>query len=445
MNWLSNYITSASDLHIGASLFLLTYLKTYFSVTARQAEAGKFKEPDTANNVILRLLLSEQLSMLHAPPVSTISFYSGKINACSLKDKVIAIIKANPWLASRLIHSKMDGVVAQYPKELSDFEPYFSFVHDDTIKADVSYEYLSASSMKYVINRGMECINLDQPLFKVCLIEIEKDARYAIIMSLSHVIGDGHTYYSLYAQLDETQDPVALVSERRQDFMKNFVAVTNPKVLQWYLSPTLVIGYLGTLYCRSVPKALCFEVNNASIEHIKSIVKSLGSEHSQFVSTNDIITSWFFRICRHTHGMMTINFRRRFAGFGDDLAGNYQSTLLFDSNTFSHPLLIRQAVDTSVERYSPQFPAVAIPSLIQTLNFNIGCVTNWSSFFKEVKFSSSRLDCHLPLVSMKAIVFRDLLYIFKSNAHTTSVLFMARNVSEKVLLQDEDVLGKHWL
>ena len=43
-----------------------------------------------------------------------------------------------------------------------------------------------------------------------------------------------------------------------------------------------------------------------------------------YVSTNDIITSWFFRTRNHDYGMMLVNFRNRICGLTDTDAGNYE-------------------------------------------------------------------------------------------------------------------------
>ena len=50
--------------------------------------------------------------------------------------------------------------------------------------------------------RGWQTIDRDEPLFRVALVKLTKQPKsksFVLLISMSHLLGDGHTYYSLYA------------------------------------------------------------------------------------------------------------------------------------------------------------------------------------------------------------------------------------------------------
>lgn len=49
--------------------------------------------------------------------------------------------------------------------------------------------------------RGWQTIDRDEPLFRVALVKLTKQPKsksFVLLISMSHLLGDGHTYYSLY-------------------------------------------------------------------------------------------------------------------------------------------------------------------------------------------------------------------------------------------------------
>ena len=50
-------------------------------------------------------------------------------------------------------------------------------------------------------------------------------------------------------------------------------------------------------------------------------------ESVPFVSTNDIVTSWFFQHINASFGLMALNFRNHLPGITDSDAGNYESAI----------------------------------------------------------------------------------------------------------------------
>jgi hypothetical protein len=51
--------------------------------------------------------------------------------------------------------------------------------------------------------RGWQTVDRDEPLFRVALVKLTKHPKsksFVLLISMSHLLGDGHTYYSLYGR-----------------------------------------------------------------------------------------------------------------------------------------------------------------------------------------------------------------------------------------------------
>jgi hypothetical protein len=92
-----------------------------------------------------------------------------------------------------------------------------------------------------------------------------------------------------------------------------------------------------------------------------------------FISTNDMVTSWFMQLCRSSCGLIAINFRNRQShdGHTDKHARNYEGVLLYNRDDFAAP----NYIDSSVARLTNK--SEAVPSVPKTLAFNLNVATNW--------------------------------------------------------------------
>ena len=154
----------------------------------------------------IRFNQNELGALFMVPSVSSITFYAGKPPIALLQQRIKQIINANPWLASRLVTVPGVGAVALYPRGLhlspSDgaFE-YFNTTSDCSLHSSLPYTVISRKAIVHVIRTGNDCLDHDETLFKVTLVHTSlPDAdycTYALIVSLSHILGDGHTFYKV--------------------------------------------------------------------------------------------------------------------------------------------------------------------------------------------------------------------------------------------------------
>merc|ERR1712232_642614 len=109
-----------------------------------------------------------------------------------------------------------------------------------------------------------------------------------------------------------------------------------------------------------------------------------------WVSTNDVLTSWFFNISECTTGWMCINFRNRVPGLTDENAGNFEGLMPYWPEECDTPSKIRQSLKTfrTARDDTPGYLA----------NFRGRCtgISNWTTFYQPVNLPGSRLHSHIP-------------------------------------------------
>ena len=114
------------------------------------------------------------------------------------------------------------------------------------------------------------------------------------------------------------------------------------------------------------------------------------TSYVDFVSSNDVLTNWFFQYSNCTQGFMAINLRNRFGGgngaggegnnnkITNVHAGNYETTIYYrvPQDTCNNPMLIRQSLSNfhRVHTYDQK------PTFYEFATSNFSLITNWSSF-----------------------------------------------------------------
>ena len=174
----------------------------------------------------------------------------------------------------------------------------------------MEYEKLTQKIQHLNIKNGNDCLNKDELLFRVNLIDTGKN-RFAIILSVSHILADGFTYYTIYKMLSDDQPAFVLDAERQQDFENRRIKIMGGlEDYDWLLSFWATLGIFKTLLFHKKPNVFIqdFDLDQIEIQK-KQEKKSL--KKVQFISTNDLLTSWLFTLVKCDVGMMAVNFRNR--------------------------------------------------------------------------------------------------------------------------------------
>jgi hypothetical protein len=131
---------------------------------------------------------------------------------------------------------------------------------------------------------------------------------FALVVSMNHTLGDGHTHYSLYGMLSSDTDVEALDPVRVAGFEEAKAEVIGKKENAVFTSAGVGLGIMGTYVGAKVtgrrPQNVCIHsVDPAWASREKPKAKQEGQV--PFVSTNDALTSWFFREMKSDLNIMT--------------------------------------------------------------------------------------------------------------------------------------------
>jgi hypothetical protein len=391
------------------------------------------------------LLISEQVRSIHLPSTNTVTFYEGDIPTDIIVNRLQLVLEANPWLGSRLVSYSENGskiITAKFPQlfQKGTLGEYYEEVHMDNsclpssekIDENASPETILPAVERYLVKLGRNCLNQEnEVMFKILILRIsdftsesglqkKEVVRTAFVLSLSHVLADGHTYYSLFSMFDPKKPVFPLITKRCQDFPERLNQITGSDIQEFSRSYFLLFSsILYQFLFKPKMKVFCFKINSQEISKLKKesleSTPERSSSTSSFISTNDILASWFFNEMKPDIAMVPVNYRNRFPGYSNQHAGNYQSNILFHEETYATPFTVRECVAAST---TDLVPYMKLPTTWETLKFQLSMFTNWSGFYHDIHFhhdgnGKNRLLVHLPLLSTRGISLPSVMVLFR--------------------------------
>lgn len=398
------------------------------------------------------LLPFERSSVLfnHVAPTTTITFYEGDAPVKHLERRVAEIVHANPWLASRLIDSDGWRGLAYRQGPQPDL-----FQELDYEKARVSSEVSLYAMPKRVddaiVKLGRDVSNLDYPQFIVSVVRDQhkpKD-RFALIVSLSHVLGDGYTFYKIHNMLGHNGKVEAMDPIRKPKVVEGQRALMGGEEVDYTLRPVSIANVIvGQAMRRFYDKKLdvtAFSVNQDWVAKEKKTHKAefaAGRAEAPFISTNDIVTSWFFKLVNPVMAFMAINFRNRVEDCLESDAGNYESLIPYRQADFQSPALIRKSLRTA--RRASADPPTPLPGFFEAFRARNGLITNWSTFYGDVEFKDCKQRLHYPLYDLYQFTDRvNMAIIFKPRKDELGVIMAGQPglLDDLKRQRDEDGVG----
>src|SRR5580692_1757099 len=195
-------------------------------------------------------LLKFESVQLKSPTITRVTFYEGNPPLQHIKGKLTEIFNDNPWLQGRLT-SRNGKLVLRYLKTSRVIDPFLRVVSMPVLSFDMGFSDLVKALRDLVIKRGSLCVNKEEDLFRVIVARISED-KFALIVSMSHVIADGHTFYQVYKMLSTRESARSLIVDRVYSSRDDIDAVIRggEDSLPWLSSPGLVVNVAGTLLRR---------------------------------------------------------------------------------------------------------------------------------------------------------------------------------------------------
>lgn len=347
-------------------------------------------------------------SFMRSPSVSTITFFRGAPPLIIIRRRIIEIIKANPWLTARLVYE--EGKYSFKYSEDWDSDSctdHFQITYDKTMGLELDYITMVEKVSSFIVGNGKSCLNSNEVLFKVSV--IQSPSTYALVVSISHILVDGRTFYNIYEMLSPVVKVRSLIAARVMDFPQELGKLS--QVANYFYSVPFVLRVLYFMvFSPKTPNARVFVIDKAWIEKQKkkaiSTLKDKNEDKSNVISSNDILVSWWASRAKFEFALMAVNFRERLCSLTQDHAGNYSGAMVMYPNEFSSPSGVRKKVSNFLK--VPE----SVPDASMTMRFNCGICTNWSSFYSELEFKGSTLLRHLPIFSRGSQRFSSTMVIF---------------------------------
>ena len=147
------------------------------------------------------------------PSISTITFCNGDASCARvwIRRRLAEILLANPWLDGRLVKAEGEGTVllcpTSKPAEGGALPATLFREGGACISRGMPYERVAAAikAAGLLVKMGLHCVGKDEPLCKVSLLlDTENPNKmFALCFSMSHVLGDGDTFYAVQNMLNK--------------------------------------------------------------------------------------------------------------------------------------------------------------------------------------------------------------------------------------------------
>lgn len=360
--------------------------------------------------------------------VATVTFFKGDLSQVesSVKERIQQILGANPWLGGSLKTSKK-GVDLVYDDELDvdsivHFNPEGLHLH-----SGLSYSEITILANKYIVKTPRFTLNKKD---KVCSFVFVKasDEEFVMILSISHSAVDGHSYYHILNMLSEDTEVQSLDARRKHETSPMMIDAVGRDVYKYMTGPAHIFNILFGMLTKKA-NIFTYYVDSDKIAEIKK--SYVDSSECDYVSTNDILTSEYASLMDVRLCSMAINFRDKFPMLNENDAGNYESIIVYDKEVYSRPSGIRKSLTSS-----KIFRGIKrkLPSFFEAATCDMGLITNWAPFSKEIKLKDAKEALHMPLTTAKGKIPYDVAIIFRPKEDKTAVIYYTSKYSKNEFL-----------
>ena len=373
------------------------------------------------------------------PSLTTLTIFEENVEnsmkLVDIYDRVCLITKKNPWLTGRL-RMQPDGISLYYGTSFVDCFESFSRRH--RVDFDCKYDKLVELSQSYSVKQGRDCVDQDETLFKVtCLETGEVKKQLTIVFSLSSVIADVYTFYQLYSMLDKKSEVKTLQCERDLRYinaLKSNVGSSN----YHFTDTSSAFKYNSrTFLSRFLWKRQKTIVHFIDEDIWLKKAKKNGKKGQVDVSTNDCLTSWFFKMCNCSFGIMPVNFRNRgLLDIDGSYAGNYTCPILYRQDDFDTPYLVRLSLGDSRVRRAARVQiaktdtiiGTSLPSWLDVQKNNSALSSNWYSVSKYITFEGMKQTLHIPIINYREEPYKNIMLIFQATPSKMGAIIIGRGL-----------------
>jgi hypothetical protein len=328
--------------------------------------------------------------------------------------RVGAVLSANPWLAARCTKEKR----WVHPRDLTGTITsglLSRHVRDGSAAlSDNSFIDVLNALQPFVVRNANELAGTMGPAFLVSVVrDAGQDGRFALVLSLNHVLGDGATMYALAGMLSGGDEHVRPLSAARHAGFAHAQEQVVGKVEKGMFSfkhAGFLTGLIGSLVAdlwRGSPRDVLVScVDDAWLAEQKE--RAATSASVPFVSTNDILTSLLFsELIPARVGLLEVNLRGRVPDLlpatADD-AGNYTVMAPFFRGDADTAADVRRSLRTEEGGHfvARRHKGTKVPGFVGMVSGpgRYVAVSYWASLDVPVSLPGCETMVHLPMMNV---------------------------------------------
>ena len=218
---------------------------------------------------------------------------------------------------------------------------------------------------------------------------------------------------------------IALNVERKQSFQRDLDDFTGMEQSVSITSRAFCLrairGIIGFALLKCKLEYKYALLDNDKLQKAK--IEAASEGNVPFISTNDVITSWFFNQAQSASGGMAVNYRNKLNGYTDLDVGNYENHIYYRQEDYANPALIRKSLSNNYRRVVTGNKKP--PGFHRVMLEDEATVSNWSSFAKPFDIQDCEQELHVPTflkdISPTSIPF---LYIFRASKDKMGLLYL---------------------
>ena len=369
--------------------------------------------------------------MAPSESVSSLTLCSGWSTASTyvFTKAVDDLVQKNPILTSKLIRVHNDDTKFLAIKGSHDVS--INVIHLDRANPSVLDINFHSKSLKEKIIflmheleplvpslfNGIKQVELGSPLFNVTLI-ILSDTYACYSISLSHILGDGATYFNLVRELNKSISGVLLTDldwdyKQFQIFDNDFYRYSEQDInnlIQTLISP------------EDINRS--FNIDFMNQDEINILNKTMKEKDLLFLSRNDILVSLLGKAFGNDIVGYFVDLRQQnIPNITTTSSGSYSAIIPMLNAHIQDPNLVRKALINHYDIESGH-----IPNNIK----DIGLITSWVKFTEFINIPLVKIECSVPSSRFIQPVKSNLAIIFKATPDIIAIDHNC-NVNEMVI------------
>ena len=220
---------------------------------------------------LVDLLEMEASSFMYLDGVSTVTFFDGPAPIQQLKDRLVQVVQASPWLCGKLVKNKGKVQLAFEKSPSAEFilDKLYQEISDLDI-FDESCDELIKKLQKTTCHVKETGFALLKKKLHFTRFTVAKKSgtlqKWALIFSMSHTVADGYTYYKTLSMLSKDSEITTMTAERKESFAPKVKAAVGER--EWATvmgAPALILNYIGTLLFGKKPRVKAFYVDEEKV------------------------------------------------------------------------------------------------------------------------------------------------------------------------------------